>query len=191
MRTENGAAQDSRQWDSIMFIVAGSFMSVNAVSLWVMNYSNSQISLLWVAIPGIAALTASIIGLFKLYPRISSKAPWLARSGAGFALIAGFALCLAAIWIFGIAIFVGEISEHIPGGVLALTGVFIVSMVIAFICYAIAFLKNNFSQAIGYLLIVPIASWGIMLVVGMIESLEVGLINECTCKDKKFFSGPN
>jgi len=62
---------------------------------------------------------------------------------------------MAAIWIFGIEIFLGKISEHNPGGVLALIGVFIVSMVIAFICYAIAFLKNNFSQAIGSLLIVP------------------------------------
>jgi hypothetical protein len=175
MITGNNAAQDSRQWDSILFFVAGSFMSVNVVSLWVMNYSNIQISLLWAAIPGIAALTASIIGFFKLYPRISSEAPRLARSGAGFALIAGAALCVAAIWIFSIAIFVGEISEHIPGGVLALTGVLIVSMVIAFICYAIAFLKNDFSQAIGYLLIVPIASWGLILVVGMIEGLETGL----------------
>ena len=175
MITKNGNAQKSRQWASILFFAAGSFMLVNVVSLWVMNYSNTQISLLWAAIPGIAALTASITGLLKLYPRISTEAPWLARCGAGFALTAGVALSITAIWIFSIAIFVGEISEHLPGGVMALIGVFIVSMVIAFICYAIAFLIHRTSQGIGYLLMVPVVSWGLMLVVGMIEGLEVGL----------------
>jgi len=165
MLTENGTVQDSRQWDSILFFAAGSFMLVNVVSLWVMNLSNIQMSLLWAAIPGILALTASIIGLFTLYPRISTEAPWLARGGAGFAFTAGVALSITAIWIFSIAIFVGEISEHLPGGILALAGVFIVSMAIAFICYATAFLIYGSSQGIGYLLIVPIASWGLKLVV--------------------------
>jgi len=32
-----------------------------------------------------------------------------------------------------------------------------------------------------------IVSWGLMLVAGMIEGLEVGLTNECTCKDRKMF----
>lgn len=175
MITGNNAAQKSRQWDSILFFAAGSFMLINVVVLWIRYYSIFQLSILWAGIPGIVALAASIIGLLKLYPRISSEAPRLARSGAGFSLIAGAALSIAAIWIFGIAIFLGEISEHIPGGVLALIVVFIVSMVIAFICYAIAFLIHSSSQGIGYLLMVPIASWVLMLVVGMIEGLETGL----------------
>jgi hypothetical protein len=175
MITENGAVQESRQWASILFFAAGSFMLVNVVSLWVMNYSNTQISLLWAAIPGIVALTASIIGLFTLYPRISSQAPWLARCGVGFALIAGASLCMAAIWIFGIEIFLGKISEHLPGGVMALIGVFMVSMAIAFICYATAFLIYGSSQGIGYLLMVPVVSWVLMLVVGITEGLLVGL----------------
>ena len=175
MITKKGKAPKSSQWDSILFFVAGSFMLINVIVLWIRYYSIFQLSILWAAIPGIAALTASIIGLIKLSPRISSEAPRLARSGARFALIAGAALCMAAIWIFGIAIFIGEISEPPPGGVLALIGVFIVSLVIAFICYAIAFLIYGSSQVIGYLLLVPVASWGIMLVLGIIEGLGVGL----------------
>jgi hypothetical protein len=90
-----------------------------------------------------------------------------------FAIASGAALCAAAIWLFGILIFSGGFSEP-PAGVLALIGVFIVSMVIAFICYAVAFLWSS-SKNIGYLLMVPVASWGLMLIVGIIKGLEVGL----------------
>jgi len=89
MITINDNTQKSWQWDSLLFFVAGSFMLINVAALWVMNFSDIQISLLWAAIPGIVAQAASIAALFKLYPRISSGAPRLARSGAGFALIAG------------------------------------------------------------------------------------------------------
>ena len=99
----------------------------------------------------------------------------MARSGAGFAFTACVALSITAIWIFSIAIFVGEISEHLPGGVMALIGVFMVSMAIAFICYATAFLIYGSSQGIGYLLMVPVVSWVLMLVVGIKEGLQVGL----------------
>lgn len=175
MASKNGKAAKPRQWDSILFFVAGSFMLLNVIVLWIRYYSIFELSILWAAIPGIAALTASIAGLFKLYPRISSDAPRLARSGAGFALIAGVVLCVVAIWIFCRAILIGGISESTPGGILALIGVFIVSLVIAFICYAIAFLLYGSSRGIGYFLLVPVASWGLMLVVGVIEGLRVSL----------------
>ena len=175
MISGNIAARNSRQWDSILFFAAGSFMLVNVIVLWIRYSSSAQLSILWAAIPGIAALTASIIGLFKLYPRISSEARLLARSGAGFALLGGAALCTAAIWIFGTAIFSGEVPEPAPSGLLALIGIFIISMVLAYICYAIAFLIYSSSKSIGYLLMVPVASWGLMLVVGMVEGLEAGL----------------
>lgn len=174
MTTANKVALNSK-WDSILFLAAGSFMLINVAVLWIRYYSIFQLSILWAAIPGIVALTTSIIGLFKLYPRILPNAPRLARSGAGFALIAGGSLGIAALWIFGIAIFSGEVPQPPPSGVLALIGVFIVSMVITFVCCAIAFLLYSSSKGIGYLLMIPVASWGVMLFVGMIEGLEVGL----------------
>jgi len=164
----------SMKWDSILFFSAGILMLVNVVSLWIRYYSNFQVSILWAAVPGIIAFTASIIGLLKLYPRISSHTPWLARSGAAFALTAAAALCMAAIWIC-FAIFSGGISGSPPNGVQALIGVFIVSMVIAFICNAVAFLIDGHAKHIGYLLMVPIVSWGLILTVGIIKGLEFGL----------------
>ena len=175
MIIENVGTPVSRKWDSILFFSAGILMLVNVTFLWIRYYSNVQLSILWAAVPGIIAFTASIIGLLKLYPRISSETPWLARSGAGFALMAGVALGIATIWIFSIVLFSGGISEPLPSGVQALIGVFVVCMVMAFIFNATAFLVNGSSQNIGYLLMVPVASWGLMLVVGIIKGLESGL----------------
>lgn len=131
---------------------------------------------MWAAVPGILALTASIIGLLKLHRRASSTGtPWLAHVGAGFALASGGALCIATIWIFITAVFSGGISEPLPNEVLALIGAFVVSMVMAFIFNATAFLMNSSSQNIGYLLLVPVGSWGLMVIVGILNDLKSGL----------------
>lgn len=176
MINKNVGTPVSRKWDSILFFSAGILMLVNVAFLWIRYYSNVQLSILWAAVPGIFALTASIIGLLKLHPRVSStKTPWLAHSGAGFALMAGVALSIATIWIFSIALFSGGISEPLPNGVQALIGVFLVAMVMAFIFNAAAFLINSSSRNIGYLLMVPVASWGLMFIVGIINGLESGL----------------
>lgn len=176
MINESAGTPVPSKWDSIFFFSAGILMLVNVAFLWIRYYSNIQLSILWAAVPGIFALTASIIGLLKLHRRISSTGtPWLAHSGAGFALLAGVALCIAAIWIFGMALFPGRVSEPLPNGIQALTGIFVVSMVMAFIFNAAAFLINSSSPNIGYLLMVPVVSWGLMVVAGIINGLESGL----------------
>lgn len=175
MPTNNNQTIKSDQLDSTLFMVAGSFMMVNVIVLWLRYLSILQLSILWAAIPGIIALTASIIALFKLYPRISFKAPRLTKCGAGFAILAGAALSIAAIWIFGTAIFTGEIPEPIPNGILGLIGVFVLSLVFAFISYALAFIFYSTSPGIGFLLIIPVASWGLILLVGVMEDLREGL----------------
>lgn len=175
MTSGNFGAPALGKWDSIFFYSAGILMLLNVVFLWIRSHWNFQLSILWAAAAGILALTASIIGLLKLYPRISSETPWLARNGAGFAITAGAALFMAALWIFRTAIFSGGIPEPPPTGVQALIGVFIVSMVMAFICNAAAFLISSSSKNIGYLLMVPVVSWSLMLIVGMIRGLESGL----------------
>lgn len=152
MTETNLEARNTKQWHSIMFFVAGGFLAINVISLWVRLLSDLQLSILWAAIPGIFAFAASVIGLLKLYPRISSEAPWLSRGGAGFALTASVALCAAAIWILAASLFAGGISESPPKGILALAGIFMVSMVVAFIFNAVAFLISRASRSIGYLL---------------------------------------
>ena len=67
----NVARRHPRQWDSILFFTAGSFMLVNLMILWIRIYSGSGLSIVWAAIPGIIGFAASVIGLLKLYPRVS------------------------------------------------------------------------------------------------------------------------
>lgn len=164
-----------RGWDAHFFIVAGSFMLINTAFLWIRYYSNFQLSILWAAIPAIIGLASGVLGLFKLYPRASVFAPLLAKSGAAFALLAGASLGLAAIWIFAVSVFAGGIPEPAPQGILGLIAVFMLAMVLAFLTNAIAFLLPTNQRKIGYLLTVPLAMWGLMLVVSMIKGMEVGL----------------
>lgn len=175
MTTGNVRAKEINQWDAILFFTAAIFMLANVTFLWARFYSDFQLSILWAAIPGIIGFAASLFGLLKLYPRISSERPWLARSGTGFALAAGMALFIAALWILGTSIFAGGISGSPPSAMMALIGIFIVSMVLAFICNAVAFLMVGSLRNIGYLLMVPVASWALMLIVGVIKGLEAGL----------------
>lgn len=176
MINETAGIQPSRRWDSVLFLSAGLLMLVNVALLWVRYYSTFQLSILWTAVPGILGLTASIIGLLTLRLRLSSNmTPWLARAGAGFALLAAVALCIAAIWIFSMVLFLGGLSEPTPDAVQTLIGIFVGSMVMAFALNAAAFLVNGSSQTIGYLLMVPVASWGFMLFVGITSGLQSGL----------------
>lgn len=175
MVKDSAAVRSSTRWDSIWFFAAGIFMFVNVVALWVRFYSEFRLSIAWAAVPGIIGLAASVIGLFKLYPHVASRKPLLARCGAGFCLVAGSALCMAAIWVFAASVFGNGISVPPPNGVLALIGIFIVSMVIAFILNAVAFLVDDPSRSLGYLLLAPVGLWGVMLVVGMLNGPEAGL----------------
>lgn len=175
MEEKHSDQRKFKQWHSLMFFIAGGFLAINVIVLWVRVLSDLQLSILWAAIPGMIAFAASVIGLLKLYPRISPEAPWLSRCGAGFALTASVALCAAAIWILGASVFAGGISEPPPKGILALAGIFILSMVIAFILNAVAFLTSRASRNIGYLLFVPVASWAAMLVIGTIKGIEAGI----------------
>lgn len=175
MANGNAAARNSRQWDSIVFFIAGIFMLMNVIALWAIYYSDGNLHLLWAAVPGIIANLANVVGLFLLYPRISSKTPRLARSGAGFALIAGAAVSIAAIWLFGHVLFTGGFPVPTPNGVLALIAIFLLSLIVAFFCNAVAFLIDGSLRSIGYLLLVPVASWAAIVGVGAVKGMEVGL----------------
>lgn len=163
------------RWRSRLFIIAGSFMSISTVVLWTRFFSDFELPLLWQAIPGIIGLASGVFGLFMLYPRGYANAPLLAKSGAGFAVLAVASLSLGAIWIFIDPVFGAETPEPVPQGLLALIAIFLIAMVLAFFSNAIAFLIPSSQRKIGYLLTVPLAMWTLMLVVSVIKGMEVGL----------------
>lgn len=164
-----------RGWDARFFLVAGSCMLINTAFLWIRYHSNFQLSILWAAIPAIIGLASGVTGLFKLYPRVSVNKPILAKSGAAFALLAGSSLGLAAVWIFIVSVFAEGVPEPVPPAMFGLIAVFMLAMVFAFLTNAIAFLLTNDQRKIGCLLTVPLAMWGLMLVVGVIKGMAVGL----------------
>jgi hypothetical protein len=163
------------QWNSRLFIIAGSFMLINTTFLWTRYYSNYELSILWAAIPAIIGFASGVFGLFRLYPLASANAPLVAKIGAAFALLAGASLSLAAIWIFAVSVFGEGMPEPVPQGLLVLIAIFILAMVLAFISNAIVFLRHSAQRKVGYLLTVPLAMWAIMLMVGAIKGMEVGL----------------
>lgn len=163
------------RWAYRVFIIAGVFMAINTALLWIRFLSDLQLSILWPAIPGIIGLASGVFGLLMLYPRASANAPWLAKSGAAFALLAAASLSLAAIWIFAVSVFGAGVPEPVPQGVLALIGIFIIAMVLAFSSDAFAFLLSSSQRKIGYLLTVPLAMWALMLIVSVASGVTVGL----------------
>lgn len=159
-------------WDARFFLIAGGFMLINTLCLWARHFSGYQLSILWPAIPAIIGLASSVLGLYKLHPRIVSRAPKLAKWGAGFALAALLALSIGACWVIASAV-LGDATRGV--GMQALIGLFMVAMVGAFICNALACLRDSASRTLGMVLSVPVACWGLMIVVGVISGPEVGL----------------
>jgi hypothetical protein len=120
-------------------------------------------------------LASAVFGLFKLYARASVNAPLVAKSGAGFSLLSSASLGIAALWIFAVSVFCGGMPEQQPQWFLVLIAIFMITMILAFASNAIAFLLYSPQRNIGYLLMVPLAMWAIMLVVSTIKGMEVGL----------------
>lgn len=175
MNNRQEGKRNSSRWASRLFIVAGSFMLLNTVLLWVRYLSDLQLSILWPAIPGIIGLASGVFGLFMLYPRSLASAPILAKSGAAFALLAAASLSLGAIWLFAVSVFGAGTAEPTPQGVLVLIATFIIAMVFAYFCNAIALLMPGGQRKTGYLLVVPPAMWVLVLAVSVGKGMTVGL----------------
>ncbi len=150
-------------------------MLINTALLWIRLYSGYQLSILWPAVPAILALAFSVFGLLKLYSRAAINAPQLAKAGAGFALLASMSLGIAAIWIFSLTVFGEGMPQPAPQGLLMLIAIFMIAMVLAFSINTFAFIRDATQRKVGYLLMVPVAMWATMLVVGVISGMEVGL----------------
>lgn len=163
------------QWSSALFIAAGCSMLFQVFLIGLRRYNIGSFSELWIAPPAIAALVAGIIGLVGLYPRIAGRAQRLARAGAGSAIAAGVILCVAAAWLVGSGL-TGGIPQPPPGWFLAVIAAFMIAFILAFILAAAACLRAARSlRAIGYLLLVPVVSWGAILVVGVLTNMNDAL----------------
>ena len=158
-----------------LFFLAGCLMLINAIVLWLRVLNDYAIPIIWAAIPAILSLGLSVFGLFKLYAKALKNTEVMAKTGAGFALLSLGCLCLAAFWIFTVLVFGDGVLEPTPQGLLLLIGIFMVTMILAFISNVAAFYQHKDTRVIAYLLILPVSMWLLMLIVGMIKGMSVGL----------------
>lgn len=158
-----------------MFLIAGIFMLINFGALWARYFSAGELSILWAAIPAIIGLSCAVTGLLKLYQRAKVSSPFTAKAGAGCALLACSALGVAALWIFVASVFGEGLPEPPPQGLLAIIALFMLSIVLAFVATAMAFLRSPDQREIGYWLTVPVVMWAIMIMVSMVAGMAVGL----------------
>lgn len=160
------------QWSPVLFFAAGGLLLVQVFMIGLLRYNIASFSDLWIAPPAIAALAASLAGLITLYPQIWGHAPRTARAGTGFAITAGTLLCLAVLWIMGGTLLGG--APEPPMGVIA---AFMIAFVLSLILTAAASLQSGGSmRRVGYLLLVPVISWGMILVVGAMTSMSEALL---------------
>jgi hypothetical protein len=154
------------------FIAAGSLMLIQVLVIGLRRHGFASLSEFWAALSGIAAIIVSIVGLVALYPRFTGRSRRLALVGVGAALGAGVTLCAAAAWLAGSAARDGRVPQPLPGGLLAVIAGFMIAYVLGFVLNAAAGLRSQGMRRIGWLLLVPVASWSIILGVAVTNNLS-------------------
>ncbi len=162
-------------WGAKLFLIAGCFMLVNTVLLWTRYLMDFKLSILWPAIPAMTALFICVMGLFKLDTQIKKRTPKIAKMASFSALIAGCSLIVAAIWILVGSLMGLNVSNPTPSGLLILIVLFMVSMIISFLASSVASLLTKQTRLLGCFLLLPVASWGLMFIVGLVSGFDVGL----------------
>lgn len=149
-------------------------MLIQVILFWLVRHDIGSFSHHWAAPLGIGALAAGLMGLIGLYPQMMGRAPRLARAAVGFALLAGTILCAATLWLI-VATSQGGVPEPPPGGFFAAIGAFMVALVLAFVFAAVASLRHSALRVVGYLLLVPVIAWGMLLAASAVTSLSGSL----------------
>jgi hypothetical protein len=167
--------QISGRFGRAAFIAAGSLMLCQVLVVGLRRHGMASLSELWAALPAIAAIIASIVGLVALYPRFNGRSRRLALAGVGAVLGAGAILCAAATWLASIAVLQGGVPQPLPGGLLAAIAGFMIAYVLGFVLNAAAGLRSEGMQRVGWLLLVPVASWSVILGVAVTSNLNDAL----------------
>jgi hypothetical protein len=126
------------------------------------KFGIGSFSELWAAVPGIAAIVASLVGLSGLYPRLSPVSPRLAKAAMALIVIAALLMCTALVLLLSVD---RGPSKAPPPVALGFIGGFLISYVLAFALGAVCAWRAT-EVAIASLALVPAFCWGAIIAAG-------------------------
>ena len=154
-----------------LFIGAGVFTFVQVFLIGLLKFGIAAFPEQWLSLPGILSQVMILLGLVGLGYRTAPLAPRLTRASKTSIWIASVILGLAVLALVSEGPLPPE-SSGSPGVWLPiLVAAFIISLIAAYIFSALACGNVNGMRSIGYLLGIPVASLGFIMVVGILTSI--------------------
>lgn len=169
--SNRGLWKSLETWCPIVFLIAGISLSIHVVLVGLIGYAGVSISEGYHAMFGLAGLIGAIVGLLGFYPKLIDKSPRLARASVLAVGGAGILFSVILVWLLGSTLLVGGPQDTTPGWVGILAPLAIVLIASGFVSTSVASLRTGVpSRAVGLLLLVPVASWIVILVVSVVTN---------------------
>lgn len=157
------------------FITAGLLMLVQVCIIGLRRYGLDFIPEWWAAPPAIGAVVATILGLVTLYSRTYGHASRLAFASVGMGVTSGILLCVTALWLVLDVLEGGVMPPLLPKSVQGAVALFMMTFVIALLLSAAACRKTKATRVIGFLLLVPVFAWCLILGVALMLTMSDAL----------------
>jgi|GEM_PF-6343769 len=158
-----------------VFISAGLLMLVQVFIIGLRRHGMDFVPEWWAAPPAIGAVVATILGLITLYSRTHGHASRLAFASVCMGVTSGILLCTTALWFVFDALEGGAIPKLRPTSVQGAIALFMVTFIIALLLSAAACLRTKATRVIGFLLLVPVFAWCLILGVALMSSMSDAL----------------
>jgi hypothetical protein len=157
------------------FISAGLLMLVQVFIIGLRRFGLDLVPEWWAAPPAIGAVVATILGLITLYSRTTGHAKRLAFASVCMGVTSGILLGTTAFWLALSVLRDGAIPPLLPRLVQGAIALFLLTFVIALLLSAAACLKINAMRTVGFLLLVPVFAWCLILGVAMVHTMSEAL----------------
>ena len=154
-------------WSPTLFLVGGGLLVGHAVMLGVQAFSTLTTP---PDVFGPAGHLVALVGLFGLYPTISSRTPTLARVAGGVATVAfGSWAVLTVTRLVAVSGLITSVSDVLPAVFFALM---FGSTILTYTLFGVSFLRvDSSSRLVGVLLLAP----AVLLVVVLVASAITGV----------------
>jgi len=153
------------KWSSTVFLVAGASLFIHVILVGLIGYTSVSFPEGYHAMFGLAGLVGAIIGLLGFYSRLADESR-LALGSVLAVAAAGVSFSIILVWLIGMSLLTGGPPSAADWvGVLAPFA--IVMIALGFFLTGIASFRAAIpSRTVGFLLLVPVLSWIVILGVG-------------------------